>query len=92
MRFFVHARSYLKNIGFFPACQPGSARLALLILLLSAAQAAYRLSLPTEEWSFARDATGTGRRLVLERNLSGLSSDRRKLNPAYARQKSPALI
>lgn len=48
--------------------------LALLIIALSAAQLFYRLSLPTDGWAYARDTTGAGLALALERNLSGQPS------------------
>jgi hypothetical protein len=72
--FFGRIRSYLLDIGFFRPSSLVVLGLALVILLLSTAQAAYRLSLPTDGWTFARDTTGAGMRLVLERNLSGLPS------------------
>ena len=48
--------------------------LGLLILALSLLQLLYRLSLPTDGWSYARDATGAGQRLIFDRNLSGAPS------------------
>jgi hypothetical protein len=48
--------------------------LALLIVALSLAQALYFLTLPSDGWSFMRDASGTGQRLVFARNLAGAPS------------------
>src|SRR5438876_4616322 len=48
--------------------------LGLLILALSLLQSLYRLSLPTDGWSFARDATCAGQHLIFDRNLSGTPS------------------
>jgi hypothetical protein len=48
--------------------------LALLIVALSLAQALYYLSLPSDGWSFVRDASGTGTRLVFAGNLAGTPS------------------
>jgi hypothetical protein len=48
--------------------------LAILILTLGLAQTVYRLTLPNEGWSFARDTTGTGRQLMFDRNLTGKTS------------------
>jgi hypothetical protein len=45
--------------------------LAILILALGLTQTIYRLTLPSEGWSFARDTTGTGRQLMFDRNLTG---------------------
>jgi hypothetical protein len=47
---------------------------ALLLVGLSLAQTVYRVSLPTDGWSFRRDLSGTGQRLVFDRNLAGASS------------------
>ncbi len=48
--------------------------LALAILFGSTAVTVYRLTLPTDGWSFARDATGSGLRLVFRDNLTGAPS------------------
>jgi hypothetical protein len=48
--------------------------LALLIVTLSFAQSLYRMDLPSEGWSFARDMSGAGQRLVFERNVAGAPS------------------
>jgi hypothetical protein len=48
--------------------------LALLIVGLSLAQTLYRLALPAEGWSFARDLSGAGQRLILDRNVAGAPS------------------
>ncbi len=48
--------------------------LALAILLAGAAITVYRLRLPSDGWSFTRDATGSGRRLVFLENLAGAPS------------------
>jgi hypothetical protein len=48
--------------------------LGLLILALSLLQLLYRLALPADGWSFARDATGAGQRLIFDRNLSDAPS------------------
>jgi len=48
--------------------------LAILLILFSLAQTVYRLSLPTEGWSYARDTTGTARTLIFKSNLSRLPS------------------
>src|SRR5262245_42658124 len=48
--------------------------LALLIVGLSIAQSLYRMSLPSEGWSFARDLSGAGQRLIVDRNLAGAPS------------------
>ncbi len=48
--------------------------LAVFIILLSFAQLFYRLSLPTDGWSFARDTTGSGMLLVFDHSLSGQPS------------------
>jgi hypothetical protein len=48
--------------------------LALFLLFIGLAQTIYRLKLPSEGWSFARDTTGTGRQLMFERNLTGRTS------------------
>jgi hypothetical protein len=45
--------------------------LVLLILALSLVQSLYRMALPSEGWSFARDLSGAGQRLVFERNVAG---------------------
>ena len=43
---------------------------AAVVVGLSLVQTLYRLTLPSPEWSFARDATGTGQPLVLDRHLA----------------------
>jgi hypothetical protein len=48
--------------------------LVLLIVVLSVAQSLYRMALPTEGWSFVRDLTGAGQRLVFDRNVAGAPS------------------
>jgi hypothetical protein len=44
--------------------------LALALIGLSLAQTIYRTSLPSDGWSYQRDLSGTGLRLVLSRNLA----------------------
>jgi hypothetical protein len=48
--------------------------LALLIIALGVAQTLYRLALPTEGWSFVRDASGGGQRMIFEQNLANTPS------------------
>jgi hypothetical protein len=48
--------------------------LALAIIALSLAQAAYYLGLPSDGWSFTRDVSGTGQQLIFAQNLSGAPS------------------
>ncbi len=46
----------------------------VLLLLLSLAQTLYRLTLPGDGWSFARDITGNSERLTFRENLGAVSS------------------
>jgi hypothetical protein len=48
--------------------------LAVLFLTISLAQTIYRLTLPSEGWSFARDTTGSGSHLIFDRNLTRRTS------------------
>src|SRR5262245_62989708 len=48
--------------------------LVLLIVGLSIAQSLYRMTLPSEGWSFTRDLSGAGPRLVVDHNVAGSSS------------------
>jgi hypothetical protein len=48
--------------------------LALLIVGLSCAQALYRMGLPSEGWSFVRDLSGAGQRLVFDSNVADAPS------------------
>ena len=48
--------------------------LALLIVAFSFAQSLYRMTLPSEGWSFARDLSGAGQRLIVDRNVAGAPS------------------
>jgi hypothetical protein len=48
--------------------------LALLVIALSVAHLFHRLSLPADGWSYARDTTGVGSYMKLERSLSGQPS------------------
>lgn len=49
--------------------------LALLLIAISLAQLFYRLSLPTDGWSYTRGTTGAGASLKLERSISGLPTN-----------------
>ena len=49
--------------------------LAMLIILVSLGQLIYRLSLPNEGWSFARDTTGTNRLIIFDRDLINRPQD-----------------
>jgi hypothetical protein len=44
--------------------------LAIFFLAFGLVQTTYRLTLPSEGWSFARDTSGTGRQLMFDRNLT----------------------
>lgn len=46
----------------------------MLVLMLSLAQTYYRLTLPWDGWSFTRDATGSGERLIFDQYLVAGSS------------------
>lgn len=48
--------------------------LVILLILSSLAQTFYRLTLPSDGWSYARDTTGAAQRLVFEENISKMPS------------------
>lgn len=64
----------VQNPPRFNAVSWGVLAFALIVIGLSLAQTLYRLSLPWDGWSFNRDATGSGQRLIFYQNLAAGSS------------------
>ncbi|MCA1554469.1 MAG: hypothetical protein LC737_08825, partial [Chloroflexi bacterium] len=63
--------------------------LALLLIAASLAQTIYRLSLPWDGWSYTRDLSGAGQRLVFNESIAALPSNLQRGDVLLAVQGQP---